>query len=146
MDTSTVRIDLPGGEWWEVKAHLTRRDRRAIANQSRLAHLRIMGEIERAGIDLTRTRQAATEAIADDPPAASDDTWSEEEEDAILVQVTTGWSYSDPVTPESILDQDADVVEMVLDQLRVLYRRRTAAEREELKKASLIVSWTPDGT
>ena len=144
MDIETVNLQTSDGHKWMVKRYLTRRDRRAIDREVQTDGLDYMVKLKRSGITLQDLGQPDSQPKPDgsrEPQTNNLEerlsvTWTPQECDRTLERAVLGWDYPDAFCPEAILDKPDHILEELVEQLKGLYIRRTAGEREEFEKKS----------
>jgi hypothetical protein len=118
-----VRISFDDGNWWDIKDWLTRRDRLAIRNANQDSAIRLMERFTKMGIDMDmfqKTQQQLPEGTQKKLEVEA----MPEEENTMLLVATVGWSWSDPVNEEAILDREEQYTEQVLEAMRHRYEKR----------------------
>lgn len=119
-------IELPSGGWWDVKKAMTHGDRRAIGKAVEVTAIKTLGEFTQAGLDLAKLQGTMGNQRTGLSP---------EEEDAALLRVSLAWSFSEPITKESIDGRDSQDVQAVLTHIKALYGLDVSeTEREAQKK------------
>ena len=125
VNPDVVRVKLSGGGWWDIKAFLTRADRKKV------------NRLERTWIK-TRDDLSPTE-IAADPRAAlmfdSANADVDARDDLLLELGTVGWSFDQPFSVEEADKLEDEVVEKVLAKMTELYLKAEAELADTLKKA-----------
>jgi len=124
MNPDTERIELPGGEWWDIKTYLTRGDRKKV------------NRLERTWI---KTREDVTpEEREKDPKSALEfdaaNADLDARDDLLLELGTVAWSYEVPFSMAAVDGLEDDVVDIVLKRMAELYLRKEAELAESLKK------------
>lgn len=159
----TRDIKLPDGHTWTVKRYLSRGDRRHIDRRVFHDQMRLMGEMEEAGISLdqitgslgailgidVKNADAATENAGEGSNGASpsgktlaevreeaEDEWSEEKVDATIERATVSWTYEEPVTVEAIAGMEEHIYDVVAEAVKGMYKARPVAVTENLGQAS----------
>lgn len=126
MNPDVIRVDLGGGGWWDVKAFLSRADRKKV------------NRLERTWI---KTRDDLTPSqIAEDPKAAlmfdSANADLDARDDLLLELGTVGWSFKQPFSIEEVDKLGDEIVDIVLAKMTELYLKKEAGlAQETLKKA-----------
>lgn len=125
MKPETARVKLPGGEWWDIKAFLTRGDRKKI------------NRLERTWVK-TRT-DMTPEEIAKNPREAiqfdAENADIDARDDLMLELGTVAWSYPEAPGVEAFDKMDDEIIETVLKRMSALYLKREAEAIKKLKKA-----------
>ncbi len=116
MDTE--RIELPNGNWWEIKAVVTRRMRKAF----RTAVFQAMPRLP--GVDLADA-EAVKKAVMESPQKLDMDAI----DDAYLLGGTVAYSYGE-VNQETIDSLPEAVTDKVLARMRELYAELTEEKRK----------------
>lgn len=111
MTQETERIELPGGGWWEIKAWLTRGDRK---------------QIRRMESSWYAIREDATsDDIADDPRSGvtiDRDKLDLGARDDLMLQLgTVAWSFDGEFSIEACDDLRDEVPQLVIERMRELY-------------------------
>lgn len=111
----TVQVKTPDGATWEIKAYITRGDRRRIDKVVQVASLDYLGGLTKSGVDVESLQKMAGDRV--DGASVSPD-----EDDALLANCVVSWSYGD-YTPEAVLEKDNNVTDVVLGKMHELYYR-----------------------
>ena len=113
----TIRIETGPDRWWDIKAWMSRGDRRRIDNHVQRKALEFVKILKEADIDVAQFQQVATQpgvggAITRVNP---------DEDDAMLLYCTVAWSYAESVTATAI-DTKPDIeTSLVLARMRETY-------------------------
>ncbi len=116
MDTE--RIELPNGNWWEIKTVVTRKMRKAF----RAAVFQAMPRLP--GVDLADA-EAVKKAVMESPQKLDMDAI----DDAYLLGGTVAYSYGE-VNQETIDSLPEAVTDKVLARMRELYAELTEEKRK----------------
>lgn len=125
MNPDVIRVELGGGGWWDIKAFLSRADRKKV------------NRLERTWV---KTRDdLSAEEIAKDPraalildPANAD---TDARDDLLLELGTVGWSYEAVFCMEAVDQLPDETVDVVLARMTELYLKKEAELAKTLKKA-----------
>ena len=138
MDT---KVDLGQGQWWELKPKLSHGDYRKVEKagfQTVREMAPIMKDLNFSTEELQKMQDRRADQRAVDSEHANGvapaPDLSSDQEDVQLLCATVGWSFPEDVNAESIAQRDGDQVQVMLAKCRELYRKRSADEREALKK------------
>ena len=119
MSDNTEQIPISDGQSVEVKAWLTRGDRRAIDKATRKGAFQAMGEISEVGIDVESLQDRAEQN-----PDLVTDSRNDDEEDAWLARcVVSGSMWDEKPTLEQVEALPDDDTEIILARMRALYKR-----------------------
>ena len=119
MPEHTERVELPDGNFWEIRTVITRGMRKAF----RRAGLQILAHAD--GVDLSDP-EAFKKVVMANPGALDLDTI----DDAYLLHGTASWSYPEPVSLEAIDKLPEKDVTVVLARMRELYAEVTEDARK----------------
>ena len=110
----TERVQFEDGNWWDIRAIVTRRMRKAF----RKAALRVVGGglAMSNGLDLTDPEALRTHLIGHASALELDVV-----DDAFLLEGTVAWSWDTPVTLEAVDALPEANVNLGLARLRLLY-------------------------
>lgn len=114
METEIVA--LGNGLTWQIKAWLSRGDRKEIARYVQRAGLQEYKRLQETGINLSELR-----GIQDGRELALPVGLSVDEEDALLLYGTVAWGYPEPVSLEAILSKPERITNQVLARMKEFY-------------------------
>lgn len=112
-----MRINVEPDQWWDLKDYLTHGDQRAIDKVAQAAALDMMASVNNVGSALQQL-QGNKES---ENGSASTAAMMPEAEDELLIRCTTGWSWAEPVSVESIGDKPVSVTKLVLEKAKAHY-------------------------
>ena len=124
MDPDVIRVEIPGG-WWDVKAFLSRADRKKV---NRLERTWVKTRDDLSPAEIAKDPRAA---LMFDPANADIDA----RDDLLLELGTVGWSFEQPFSLEAVDKLDDEIVDKVLAKMTELYLKKEAELAETLKKA-----------
>lgn len=120
----TERINLPDGQWWDVRTVVTRRLRKAFRRAGLKGFMRGI-DGNSANIDIS-DRDALQRAVLAHP-----DAWDVDAiDDAYLIEGTVAYSFSDNVSLQTIDSLPNEIVEPVLVRMRELYIEMPESEHK----------------
>ena len=112
----TEIIALGNGLTWQIKAWLSRGDRKAIRRYVQRMGLEEYKHLQESGINLSEIRNVPNGRELAMPIGLSAD-----EEDALLLYGTVAWGYPEPVSIEAILSKPESVTNQVLARMKEFY-------------------------
>ena len=112
-----MRIIIEPDQWWDLKPYLTHGDQRAIDKVAQAAALDMMASVGNAGAAIQQM-QGSKES---ENGTAAQAAMMPEAEDELLLRCTTGWSWPEPVSVESIGDKPSSVTKTVLEKAKTHY-------------------------
>ena len=126
-----IRVDLPSGNWWEIKSDITRADKRHIDNLVSELAFDTMDKLEKRGLSVDKLSGLSS------PDTSGPRKWGSEEEEAYLVRCSTAWSWDSEISSESIGERSNKDVERVIAKMRDLYIEDDDKEGKSLSDESL---------
>tara|TARA_Y100000310_G_scaffold320005_1_gene375957 strand:+ start:123 stop:575 length:453 start_codon:yes stop_codon:yes gene_type:complete len=126
-----IRVDLPSGNWWEIKSDITRADKRHIDNLVSELAFDTMDKLEKRGLSVDKLSGLSS------PDTSGPRKWGNEEEEAYLVRCSTAWSWDSEISSESIGERSNKDVERVIAKMRDLYIEDDDKEGKSLSDESL---------
>lgn len=130
----SIRVELPTGAWWDIKAELTRADRRFIDREVETMAFDTMSRLEQSGMSMEKLQDITSAASA---PTDNQKKWGAEEEEAYILRCSVGWSWDEEITAESIGERPDRFVKRVLSKMRELYVEEDDREGKSLSGESL---------
>ena len=117
----TLRIELPGGQWWEIRTVVTRRMRKAF----RAAGLKgFLGGLTSNGTVVDMGDPEALKRLA----MSHAGEWNLDAiDDAFLLEGTVAWSWPGIVTLDGIDSLDEQYTKPVLTRMQALYAETEGA-------------------
>jgi len=126
-----IRVDLPSGNWWEIKSDITRADKRHIDNLVSELAFDTMDKLEKRGLSVDKLSGLSS------PDTSGPRKWGNEEEEAYLVRCSTAWSWDSEISSESIGERSNKDVDRVIARMRELYLEDDDKEGKSLSDESL---------
>ena len=113
----SIRVELPSGGWWDIKAELTRADRRFIDREVETMAFDTMSRLEQSGMSMDKLQDITSAAASSEGQKK----WGAEEEEAYLQRCSVTWSWSEEISSDSIGERNNKDVDAVIAKMRELY-------------------------
>ena len=126
-----IRVNLPSGNWWEIKNDITRADKRHIDSQVSELAFETMSKLEKRGLSVDKLSGLSS------PDTSGPRKWGNEEEEAYLNRCSVAWSWDAEISAESIGERSNKDVECVIARMRELYLEDDDKEGKSLSVESL---------
>ena len=129
----SVRVELDGHMYWDIKEEITHRESRQIAKVSQTASFKLLKELEKDGINVNK---AITEDTTAKKNGASPVGLMPEAEDLLLLLGTVGWSFPEPINAETVVSRGRRHVKKVLATMIKQYELGETEEQRNFTVAS----------
>ena len=139
-----MRIELPGGGWWDIKDDLTVGDEEYIEEAESEESHRSMSRFQASGIELGSLM--TTGGARDGKPTTEAAKVTLVKKNATVLVGTVGWSFPEPVSGESLRERtkrDRDTVWNAMVRLHGLDETQEAANAG--KDSFAVLSSSPNG-